>query len=522
MGKISRSRRAQIHARAQQVCQQGQLAGWSVERIAATILNDLPEVRPLEAWRLAYGWSRRRVIESIATCYRQAGLAVPAINSSMLCRWEHDQANPGIEYEQVLCRVYDARPDQLGLPTRSPVVLARGNPRRPSVPAPKVDKGDHSGSNVGVGALPAVRESIQLTLEIEGAGGGPVTRDHLGQAVQHYALNYAAFPPGQLGTEVHRCRAVVTSMLGHTQPDPARTELRRLGGWLSALLGNLAFHCADYTAANIHLSIAGRLGVDVGDPSLVAWAYAARSMLARYQQRPAEALDLARHAVKCADTPLRRAQVFAWAELPALAKLGRRSEAREAAGAAQREMDAAPESEQAGRFGFDPAELALHLAEAELVLGNAALAAAHAQTSLHHTTAGRPSWVAATLTLAGSEIQLRRPDQGAELALLVLDTVPVEILRETSRQRLTGLDGDLTALGRPGPAAVDLHERLRVVPPHNHDAAPRVEVRAPPCLGSPACRKGREAGNQDQSHTAVRTSKDEVASRPFYPGLEVS
>ena len=65
MSKISRSRRAQIQSRARQVRQQGQLAGWSVARIAAAILSDLPDVRPLEAWRLAYGWSRPQVIASI-------------------------------------------------------------------------------------------------------------------------------------------------------------------------------------------------------------------------------------------------------------------------------------------------------------------------------------------------------------------------------------------------------------------------------------------------------------------------
>ncbi|MGH3672683.1 MAG: hypothetical protein ACRDSH_18960 [Pseudonocardiaceae bacterium] len=207
-----------------------------------------------------------------------------------------------------------------------------------------------------------MRESIQLAVEVEGAGGGQFAREQLDQAIQYFALNYAAFPPGQLGAEVHRCRSVVTGMLGHPQPDLARTELRRFGGWLSALLGNLAFHCADYAAAGIHLGIAGRLGADVGDPSLTAWAYGARSMLARHQQRPAEALELARYAVTCADTPLRRAQAIAWAELPALAHLGRRAEATDAVSAAQREMDAAAEPEQAGRFGFDPAELALHLA----------------------------------------------------------------------------------------------------------------------------------------------------------------
>lgn len=469
MSTISRSKRAQIQARAQQVRQQGQLAGWSVARIAVAILDDLPEVRPLEAWRLAYGWSRPQVIESIVTLYTQAGLPIPAINSSMLCRWEHGQASPGMEYGQVLCRLYDASPDQLGLPTRAPVmVLPRGNlsnTRSPRGSARIADEGDDGRINEKSKVLAAVGESIQLALEVEGAGGGGFTRHQLDRAVQYYALHYAAFPSGLLAAEVHRCRAVVTTMLGHAQPAAARTELRRLAGWLSALLGNLTFHCGDYTAANIHLSVAVRLGADIGHHRLTAWALGARSMLARYQHRPAEALNLAGQAVECADTSLQRAQVIAWAELPALARLGRRDEARDAASAAQREMDAAPESDQAGRFGFDAAELELHLAEARLALGDASGAAVHAHNSLGHTTTGRPSWAAATLTLARSEIQRRRPDQGAELALHVLDTIPAGMLRATSRQRLVGLDHYLTELGRPGTVAADLHERLRILLP---------------------------------------------------------
>src|ERR1700722_8762144 len=48
-------------------------------------------------------------------------------------------------------------------------------------------------------------------------------------------------PCPMLATEAHRTRALVTAMLRAPQPDEARTELRRAGGWLSALARNLAF-----------------------------------------------------------------------------------------------------------------------------------------------------------------------------------------------------------------------------------------------------------------------------------------
>jgi hypothetical protein len=462
--------RAEIQRRARQIRQQGQLEGWSMARIATTILNDEPDLHPLEAWRLAYGWSRPQVIESIGAQYMQDGLAAPAINPSMLCRWEHGDAQPGSEYSKALCQLYRACPEELGLPTRAPTVVVssarlRGSQAENEYARPADHERDHGRSGGGGHTLTAVRESIEFAVEAEGPGGGPLVRDQLDLGVQYFALHYSAFPPGMLAAEVHRCRGLLATMLGHTQEDVIHTEICRLGGWLSALLGNLVFHCADYAGADIHLGSAAGLGAKAGDNQLVAWALGALSMSARYQDRPTKALELASRAVDYADTPLRRAQAIAWAKLPALAHLHRRGEARDAIIAARREMDADPQGEQPGRFGFDAAELELHLAEAELELGDAAAAAVYAQASLGYTIVGRPSWAAATLTLARSDAQRGRPDQGAELALHVLDTIPIINLRQTSRQRLAGLDDYLAELGQPGAAAADLHERLRLLPP---------------------------------------------------------
>jgi hypothetical protein len=190
-------------------------------------------------------------------------------------------------------------------------------------------------------------------------------------------------------------------------------------------------------------------------------------MVARYQHRYPEALDLARQGLEHVTTPLTRAQLLAWAELPALARLGsaHRSDADRVLITARRELDADPDGEQPGRFGFDVAELELHVAEAYLVLDDGARAATHAQASLEHTTVGRPGWAAAVLVLAGSEAHQHRPDQAAELAMTVLDTIPPQALRETARQRLAVLGRTLGAFDQPGPAASDLRERLRTLPP---------------------------------------------------------
>jgi hypothetical protein len=104
-------------------------------------------------------------------------------------------------------------------------------------------------------------------------------------------------------------------------------------------------------------------------------------MVAFFGDRPVDALDLARQAGEYADTALHRAQITAWCELRALATLGRQDDARRAATAAQRHMDAAG-SDEPGRFGFDRAELNQHLAEAFLHLGDTRAVRLHATAPL--------------------------------------------------------------------------------------------------------------------------------------------
>jgi hypothetical protein len=269
-----------------------------------------------------------------------------------------------------------------------------------------------------------------------------------------------------LATEVHRTRALVTAMLRVPQPDEARTELRRVGGWLSALTGNLAFHLGDYPAAQIHLSTAARLGTTAGDAGLTCWALSAQSMTSRAQNRDTEALDLAGQSMEYAGTPLRRAQVLAWADLPALARLGGqyRSDAIRAIGQAQDQMAADPDGSQPGRFGFDGAELHLHIAEASLLMDDPSRAREHAEASRAETRTGRPSWAAATLTLAQAEAARGRASDAAALAHAVLDAIPADALRQTSRLRLRDLDQNLARTGTTAAEARSLAERIRALP----------------------------------------------------------
>jgi hypothetical protein len=456
MPRISRARRAELRHRAAKIRQQGQRAGWDVAIIAEEIARQLPEVKPLEVWRFAYGWSRPQVVAAVLEVFRNVGLAEPGLTSARLCRWEHDAVQPELDYAHALARVYQVPPRQLGV-TLSGMVAdgGYGDRTQPSEP----------GGTMADNVLTAVADSVQLQREIEGPGGGPATREQVERAVDYYAMNYARYTPSVLAGEIHRCRTMVVDMLAQDQQARHRAELRRLAGWLSAQLGDLAFTLSDYAGAHIHLGTGARLGVAVGDRRLAGWSLGAQSMVAFFGDRPTDALDLARQAGEYADTALHRAQIAAWCELRALAALGQRDDARRAAMAAQGHMDAGGRDEP-GRFGFDRAELNQHLAEAFLRLGDTRAARLYAGRSLELKSPGSGGWAAATVILARAHVAEHSTTEAAALATSVLDTVPSEFLRETTRSRLAALDAELLSERQPGRASRDLHDRLLALPAH--------------------------------------------------------
>jgi tetratricopeptide (TPR) repeat protein len=468
MARITRARRAELLHRAQEIRRARQRAGDTVEQIASAIRKELPEVLPLEAWRLAYGWSRPQAIDAIAAVYEEDQLAAPPVTSSMLCRWEHGEVSASIEYAQALCRVYHASATQLGLAPMSAILSPAAGPQRYGQPHSRTPRNGYSmtGDNQAA-ALAALRESIELALEVEGPSGGSLARQHLAEAVEYYARHYSKWPPSVLAAEVHRTRALVNTMLRQPQDTAARADLRLAGGWLSALVGNLAFHLGDYPAAHVHFGTAARLGTAVGHDPLICWTLGAQAMTAYTQHRYPEALELATQALEYADTPLRRAQILAWGQLRPMAAMGAgyRSDVNRVAAAAQDEMAADPDGETPGRFGFDLAELHLHLAEARLLLGDHAAARTHAITSQQHIPRGRPGWGTALLLQARAIAAAGHRSDAASLAHEVLNTIPAPALRETLRVRLHALDRDLFAAGDPGRSGADLRERISSLPP---------------------------------------------------------
>lgn len=459
MGAVSRARRAEIQREAARIRAQCQRTGESHQRVVTAMRTALPELTAMEAWRLALGWSRAQAIREVAAAYRGDGLLPPGLTPAMLCRYEHGQEEPGDEYRLMISRAYGARPDQLGLATRclwcstcaSPPPLHYGQHQREETNTGRRD------SMTTASGLPAIRESVQWAV-LDTPGGSPALVDRAEAAVEHYALNYSKHPPAVLLEEVRGTRNLLSTAVAAADRETAR-GLRRQVGWLSALLGNLAYHLDDRTGARAHLTLAGALGESAQESALTAWSSGALAMVATARKDWNHARGHAEYGLQHAPEGLRRAQLLGWALLPTLAALKRASEADDVVSESDEIMRCAVELPD--RFGYDRAEHRLHVAEAHLTLERFDRAAEVAWESVAAAPAETPAWAAATLVLAFAEAR-DAPEQAACRALGVLDLIPPSRLRATARDRLTRL-GRLLDTSTAGPAT-ELAERLRTLP----------------------------------------------------------
>ncbi|WP_435059073.1 Twin-arginine translocation pathway signal [Streptomyces sp. bgisy060] len=459
MGQVTRARRAEIQRVAIRLRAQCQRDGRTQERTVTVLREALPELTALEAWRLALGWSRAQAIREVAEVYLADGLLPPNLSQALLCRYEHGQAQPGDEYRIMISRAYGARPDQLGLETHhlwcstctAPLPLHYGQRQR------EEQSTDRKAPMTTASGLPAIRESVQWAV-LDAPEGSASLVALAEAAVEHYALNYSKHPPATLHDEVRATRNLLSTVVAAADRETAR-GLRRQVGWLSALLGNLAYHLDDRAGARAHLTLAGAIGESTGEAALTAWSSGALAMVATARQDWDHARGHAEHGLQHAPAGLRRAQLLGWALLPTLAALGHASRADDVVSESDEIMQSA--TELPGRFGYDRAEHRLHVAEAHLTLERHDRAAEVARTSIAAAPEHTPGWVAATLVLALAEAH-DAPEDAAGRALGILALIPPARLRATARTRLARLSRVLDPATTG--AGAELAERLRALP----------------------------------------------------------
>jgi transcriptional regulator with XRE-family HTH domain len=215
----------------------------------------------------------------------------------------------------------------------------------------------------------------------------PCRLDQIDDEIARIAAAYLTEPLVPLVADMRWLRNGVFTMI-QSRHHPAQTrQLHRYGAQVCGMLASASSDLGFYDAAQTHAHTALLYSDIAGDPSLRSWILATQSLIAFWDERPAQALDrvLAGHSVTTTAADLVR---LASLEARARARLGDLEGTNRAIALARETMDTVHASRHESIFDF-PAANALRCAgSAQLWLGEHGAAVSTLTQALGHFHAG--------------------------------------------------------------------------------------------------------------------------------------
>ncbi len=287
----------------------------------------------LKAHRLRAGLTQAEVAEALANLSWERDRERLAVDANQVSKWERGLKRPRKFYRRLFCTLYGASEEDLGLrPAPAVHVRYRSDVTHRSLfghDSPLEPLPSFNGSLDGlVAASTAEAEAL-----VSGATGARYDQstliDQAYAAADALATRYLTSPPAPMLAEAHEYRRQVLRML-HDRISPTRARDLYL---VAALLSGIgAYACLDLghpDAAMIQVE-AGHVCADfAGHDGLRAWMHGTQSLIARFQGRYPQALDLARQGLRYATTGSALDRLRC-GEAQSLACLGDRYDARQA------------------------------------------------------------------------------------------------------------------------------------------------------------------------------------------------
>jgi hypothetical protein len=397
-------------------------------RLQKTLLQSLMIERHL---------TREQAIEALDRRARDMGVRDFALSLRQLDRWlAGDLATLP---RPSLCRVVEA---EFGYPVRR--LLAVGGPlvEPPSSPQPQ---GPRVQSAVTSGEVESVLDVTARMGWLGSVNAEDSTLDLLHAVAEDIIARYGAEGPSRLAPEVVRLRRHVQELLrGHQHPQQ-RLGLYALAGRLSAMLGYMAVNQARFMLAQAYCAEAFALASAAEDADLQAWVRGTESLSAYYQQRYADALELARDGQRHAHGGPQSIRLAINGEARALGRLGDRRGVDEAVERAYAGVSRLP-----SRAGMSPcislapyseARVAANAATAYLSLGATSRVLDYAARIEAPVEESDVDWDRSLVRLdvATALIRQRRPDMeyAAEVATTALQASagnPIESIRQRASE----------------------------------------------------------------------------------------
>src|SRR6266540_6566086 len=176
----------------------------------------------LRLHRLERGWTLRDVADGLdALAPSELGKPHLGVTAAMVGDWERGKHRPRPPYPRLLCVLYDASAEQLGLYNQPPVELSSGRGTRLE--------------------LPADAQPWRLARALEAASIGQAGVAALEQAVGGFARSYPSTPPTVVAGPVFEHFRDVVRLLEGPLPVARRRRLAMIAGHLAGLAGNLSF-----------------------------------------------------------------------------------------------------------------------------------------------------------------------------------------------------------------------------------------------------------------------------------------
>jgi tetratricopeptide (TPR) repeat protein len=427
-------------------------------------------------------WSQEEAASHAAQLAIRLGLRGVHFTGAQFGRWERGECRPRPPYLGVVCQLYEASAEALGLcdpPPSDGFALAPGGSAGSTVSSPSDLPAEGEGNLDRRAAMASMAAVLGATLlEFTGA----LRRSNVGERMLAYieadaarfATQYATVGPSELLPPVQETVTVVQKYLDGHQPIEHRRRLCRAAAQLATVAGMTLFNLRNGQQARWAFRAAGEAAAEAEDDLLGAWVAASECIIPTYNGDPWEVLALTQRGQRlAAGTGSAVVAKLAALEAKAHASLGNDGAARDALVSANRAMTKATAEElQPGVFGFTPAKYFFYAGTCHVRLGqsDAALEASQQALVLYQPTKAFMEPTIARIDKAIAHANKGDLDQACQLTRQAT-AIPANLHTGPIMARVQEFFSGLEPRHRALPAVQEVREQLALPRPTQTDGA---------------------------------------------------
>jgi len=287
----------------------------------------------LREYRLQLGWTQQEMAERLAHLAWMLHREHVAVNADMIAKWERGVKGVSPRYRELLCRLFGATPEQLGLKNTPVSATARGVPTSDDESlvsmldnaAQLLDQLAGAGAALAPHMLHAWKDAVTTRRTMLGlldpAATDPVGHARaataniadLEQLAERYQALYETADPAALITPVAAHLRMTTEALRRTPTPDERRRLLRNQAQVAILAGRLAADdLGNPLSGRAYYTLALDTAREAGDDHLIALAHGHAAQLAAADGMTIAALDhLATATEHARSTPTIEATIHA-------------------------------------------------------------------------------------------------------------------------------------------------------------------------------------------------------------------